>query len=76
MATAFVAAIGDVDICCYCAYWHFHEFAHVGGYFPVLGFAGDWVGRVRGGEERGKNHAGIRTKATLILDLVIVDPID
>ena len=52
------------------------EFAHVGGYFPVLGFAGDWVGRVRGGEERGKNHAGIRTKATLILDLVIVDPID
>ena len=34
-----------------------------------IGLAGTWW-------ERGKNHAGIRTKATLILDLVIVDPID
>ena len=25
---------------------------------PVLGFAGDWVRRVRGGEERGKNGGG------------------
>lgn len=37
-------------------------------YFSFWGFAGDRVGRVRGGEKRGKNHAGIRTKATLILD--------
>ena len=51
---AFVAAIGDVDLCCYRTYWHFHEFALVGGYFPVLGFAGDWVGRVRGGENQLK----------------------
>ena len=42
--------VGDVDICCYCTYWHFHEFAHVGGYFPVhgicwrLGWAGTWWG--------------------------------
>ena len=54
LATAFVAAIGDVDLCCYRTYRHFHEFAHVVGYFPVLGFAGDRVGRVRGGEEWGK----------------------
>ena len=26
-----------------------------------------------GGKEWGKNHAGIRTKTTLILDLVILD---
>ena len=58
LATAFVAAIGDVDICCYRTYRHFHEFAHVVGYFPVLGFAGDRVGRVRGGEEWGKNGGG------------------
>ena len=57
-AEAFVAAIGDGDICCYRTYRHFHEFAHVVGYFPVLGFAGDRVGRVRGGEEWGKNGGG------------------
>ena len=28
------------------------------GYFPVLGFAGDRVGRVCGGEEWGKNGGG------------------
>lgn len=36
----------------------FTSFAHVGGYFSVLGFAGDWVRRVRGGEERGKKWRG------------------
>ena len=54
----FVAVIGDVDLCCYRTYRHFHEFAHVVGYIPVLGFAGDLVGRVCGGEEWGKNGGG------------------
>ena len=39
----------------------------------VQEFIGNRVGRVRGGKEWGKNHAGIRTKTTLILDLVILD---
>lgn len=40
------------------------------GIYWRSGWAGTWWGEV------GKNHAGIRTKATLILDLMIVDPID
>ena len=56
MATAFVAAIGDVDLCCYRTYRHFHEFAHVVGYFPVLGFAGDRARGIRDRKKRGEGN--------------------
>ena len=76
LAATIVATVGDVDVCqCYFDR-DVYQFTVIGGFFPVLGFVGDRVGRLRGGEKRGKNHAGIRTKATLILDLMIVDPID
>ena len=66
MAATFVATVGDVDVCqCYFDR-DVYQFTVIGGFFPVLGFVGDRVGRLRGGEKRGKNHADIRTKATLI----------
>ena len=66
MVAAIVATVGDVDVCqCYFDR-DVYQFTVIGGFFPVLGFVGDRVGRLCGGEKRGKNHAGIRTKATLI----------
>ena len=73
MVAAIVAPAGDVDVCqCYFDR-DFYQFTDTSRNFPVLGFIGDRVGRVRGGEKWGKSHAGIRTKTTLILDLVILD---
>ena len=73
MVAAIVAPAGDVDVCqCYFDR-NFYQFTDTSRNFPVLGFIGNRVGRVRGGKEWGKNHAGIRTKTTLILDLVILD---
>ena len=68
--------VGDVGVRVDRSRGNVHDAAHPLRNFPFLGFAGNRPGRLRGGKERGKNHAGIRTKATLILDLMIVDPID
>lgn len=56
LVTAFLAPVGDVDVRGHCSCRDVHEFADTGRYFPVLGFAGDRVGRVCCREERGKNR--------------------
>ena len=73
MVATIVATVGDVDVCLCYFDRDFYQFTDTGRNFPVLGFVGDRVRRVRGGKEWRENHAGIRTKATLILDLVILD---
>lgn len=68
LVAAFLATFGDADFCHDCFGRDIYKCTDTFRYFSFWGFAGDRVGRVRGGEKRGKNHAGIRTKATLILD--------
>lgn len=55
LVAAFVATVGDVDICRYHIDRHVCQFADIVGYFPFLGFVGNRVGRIRGGEKRRKN---------------------
>ena len=43
-----------------------YKFADPGGFFPVLGFAGNRVGRIYCREKRGENVVGYRAKTTLI----------
>ena len=58
LVAAIVAPAGDVDVCqCYFDR-DFYQFTDTSRNFPVLGFIGDRVGRIRGGKERGKNGGG------------------
>ena len=61
-------AVGDADIRGDHSGGDFHEFANLGGFFPVLGFVGNRIGWVRDRAERGENVGGYRTKAALILN--------
>ena len=55
LVAAFVAAFGDAGVCRDYFGWNFHDVTDTCRYVPVLGFAGDRVGRVRGREKRGEN---------------------
>ena len=56
--SAIVAAAGDAGVRLDRPRGDVHDAAHPLRYFPLLGFAGNRPGRLRGGEERGKNGGG------------------
>ena len=66
LVTTLVATVGNVDICLDCSCRYFHESADSLRYFPLLGFTGNRNRRIRGGKERGENHAGFHAQAALI----------
>ena len=69
MVATVVAAFGDADVCCGDSDRYVHEYIDSLGYFPFLGFVGDWVGRLRGREKWGENFDDPRKRQTLIYDL-------
>ena len=63
-----MAAAGDAGVRLDRPRGDVHDAAHPLRNFPFLGFAGNRPGRLRGGKERGKNHAGPHAKTPFILD--------
>ena len=58
LVAAIVAAAGDAGVRLDRPRGDVHDAAHPLRYFPLSGFAGNRPGRLRGGEERGKNGGG------------------